>query len=132
MEEPQTSSYVNEHQKPVGLVGEVNKKAFDLSFGEALEELKRGRRIAREGWNGKGMFIFLRKGNVAADSSYVTETDIITGPVEGIGAMLFNIGDYGTVTRLPNINMKAASGSTVTGWLASQTDMLANDWLVLP
>ena len=37
----------------------------------------------------------------------------------------------GTITRLPNLNMRAATGSTVTGWLASQTDILAEDWVDL-
>jgi hypothetical protein len=50
---------------------------------------------------------------------------------EGISGQLFDRGDVGTVRRLPNINMRAATGSTVTGWLASQTDMLAEDWMIV-
>lgn len=101
---------------------ETNKKKVGgLSFGDALEALKKGYRIARKGWNGKGMFLYLNKGSVATmpqDGS----------TIEGIDSDLFELGDTGTVTRLPNINMRTASGSTVTGWLASQTDMLAEDW----
>ena len=39
--------------------------------------------------------------------------------------------DSGVVTICPHIDMKAADGSIVIGWLASQTDMLADDWVVV-
>ncbi len=97
------------------------------NFGVALQYLKQGKRVARAGWNGKGMFIFLNKGSV--DSEGETES---LPPIEGVPARFFTQGDKGTVTRLPNINMHTATGSTVTGWLASQTDLLAEDWEVLP
>ena len=99
-------------------------KVGGLSFGEALEYLKNECRIARAGWNGKGMFIYLNKGSTTSLPSRETT-------IEGISDHLFELGDDDTVTRLPNINMRAASGSTVTGWLASQTDILAEDWEIL-
>lgn len=95
-----------------------------LNFGEAIEALKLGKRVARWGWNGKGMFIYLNKGSLANDLLWA-------GDYEGISLTLFEKGDNGTVARLPNINMKTASGSTLTGWLASQTDILATDWKIL-
>ena len=94
------------------------------TFGDALAALKEGKRAAREGWNGKGMFIYLNRGSVAV----LPERDTT---IEGISDHLFELGDNGTVTRLPNLNMRAATGSTVTGWLASQTDLLAEDWEIL-
>jgi hypothetical protein len=109
---------------------EQNQVQNLLSFGQAIEALKQGKIVARNGWNGKGMFIFLNKGNIAFNSPHVTD-DTINGPIEGVSAELFNIGDYGTVTRLPNLNMRAATGSTVTGWLASQTDILSEDWCIV-
>ena len=51
--------------------------------------------------------------------------------IDGVHPDLFEKGATGTVTRLPNINMRAASGATVTGWLASQTDILAEDWTIV-
>lgn len=93
------------------------------TFGEALEAIKQEKRVARAGWNGKGMFIYLNKGAI----DHEPEADNI----EGIPSGLFEVWHQGIVTRLPNINMKAASGSTVTGWLASQTDLLAEDWEIL-
>lgn len=100
----------------------------NISFGEALSHLKNGQKIARAGWNGKGMFVYLNKGSRdfdALDSAPEHTT------IDGVSKDLFERGDTGTVTRLPNLNMRAASGSTVTGWLASQTDLLAEDWEVV-
>jgi hypothetical protein len=51
--------------------------------------------------------------------------------VEGIKNELFTQGDFGTVTRLPNLNMKLSSGSTMTGWIPTQSDMLSEDWRVV-
>jgi len=108
----------------------------NLTFGEALRALKQGKRVARAGWNGKGMCIYLNKGAADLDALGFKpgEQPAANHPstIDGISLGLFEYGDTGIVTRLPNINMRAASGSTVTGWLASQTDMLAEDWGVLP
>lgn len=90
-----------------------------MDFGKAIEALKAGNRVARAGWNGKGMFLWLNKGSYAGASEPL---------ICGVHASLFDDGNLGTVTRMPNINMRAADGSTVIGWLASQTDMLAEDW----
>lgn len=95
-----------------------------LTFGEALQCLKRGYRIARAGWNGKGMFLFIRHGSYPGDSPISTFVD-------GVSAELFETGDQNTDVRLPCICMHTASGSILHGWLASQTDILAEDWMVL-
>lgn len=107
-----------------------------LPFGEALEALKSGKRIAREGWNGKGMFVYLVRGSF--DGKLLGFESDEQPPFDhgstmcGVKLGLFEAGAYGTATRMPNINMRAAGGETVTGWLASQTDMLASDWTILP
>lgn len=95
-----------------------------LDFGEALRALKAGERVARAGWNGKDMWLAL------------------SGPLEGrrIPAASFwspRNAEYaaqtidGSANVLPCITMKTADGSILMGWLASQTDMLAEDWVVL-
>jgi hypothetical protein len=107
-----------------------------INFGAAIEAIKAGKRVARSGWNGKGMFVYLNKGSV----DYRSVEDAVTGEdlpkaalgnIGGVSLSLFEKGDKGTVARFPNVNMRAAGGETVTGWLASQTDMLAEDWQVL-
>lgn len=101
----------------------VHASPLQFGFGRALSHLKDGRRVARAGWNGKGMWLYLNLG-----SHDKTEQRPL---IDGVSRSLFTLGDDGTVTRLPNVNMRAASGVTVTGWLASQTDMLAEDWMLV-
>ncbi len=99
--------------------------AGPFDFGIALRCLKGGIRVARVGWNGKGMWLSL------------------SGPLEGrkIEADKFwslNNAAYaecqpgGAANVLPCITMKTADGSILMGWLASQTDMLSEDWVIVP
>lgn len=94
-----------------------------MNFGTAIEAVKNGRRVARAGWNGKGMFVSLNPGSLPIG----TVTDE-AGRIGGTRADLFQTGSADTVLRMPNLNLRAADGATITGWLASQTDMLAEDW----
>ena len=93
----------------------------DLTFGHALEALKAGRAVARKGWNGKGMFIYLIKGrSIPAEKFHAHKNE----------ANKFYATE-GDVVLTDHIDMKAADGTYVTGWLASQTDMLAEDWEII-
>lgn len=114
-----------------GYISWSPKQVFDnayreveyLSFSTALELLKQGFKIARAGWNGKSMWLCL------------------SGPLGGrkINAPSFwsshcqNFAEEngGFATVLPCINMKTADGSILMGWLASQTDMLSDDWVIV-
>lgn len=107
------------------------KAAQDQTFSAALDAVKTGRRIARQGWNGKGMFVFLNKGAHRAGPEHGGPEEAWPRLIGGVSADLFEKGDFGIVTRLPNLNMKSATGAVVTGWLASQTDLLADDWCIL-
>lgn len=85
--------------------------ADTYSFGDAMNFLKGGKKVARKGWNGKNMFLFL-----ATDIEFHTEADL---------ACVSNLeGDL----TLPAIVMKTADDRFCVGWLASQTDMLSDDW----
>ncbi len=101
-----------------------------MNFGEAIEAAKDGKAVARTGWNGKNMRVFLNFGIHDSDKTAYTIAEGVV-LLNGVRANLFDEGDRGTVTRMPNLNMVAADGSIVTGWLASQTDMLAEDWQVV-
>ena len=94
-----------------------------MDFGKALELLKKGQKVARKGWNGKGMFIYLTSGSMIPVVSLKPET-----ANHLFGEKLLECDE--TVTINPHIDMKAADGAVVIGWLASQTDMLAEDWIV--
>jgi hypothetical protein len=93
-----------------------------VNFGKALEAVKNGDRARREFWNGRGMSIYLNAGSVEHSSDKLS--------ISGVGRELFDNGDAGTVTRMPNINLIAADGTIVTGWAPSQNDMLADDWRI--
>lgn len=87
-----------------------------FSFSEALKWLKEGRKLFRSGWNGKGMFIFLNPGS-----------NIVVSEGRPLAAHL----PIGTAIEcLPYLMMKTADGKLVP-WLASQTDILAEDWSVV-
>ena len=77
-----------------------------MNFGLALEELKNGNKVRRKGWNGKGIFIELQR---------PTETSKMTHPYISIDT-----------TGLQTSNEFAPRA--LVPWLASQTDMLAEDW----
>ena len=93
-----------------------------FGYDKVVKGLKRGKVFARQGWNGKGMFIYMNMGSTPTQRKVVNR-------INGVSSKLFEVGDEGTVTRMPNINFNAADGSTVVGWLASQTDMFAEDWV---
>ena len=91
------------------------------NFGEAIQALKKGGRVARAGWNGKGMFLFLLPaGTVPTKAIHdpalreVIESQLGTDTFEALGS----------------IRMFTADKKILTGWLASQTDMLAEDWII--
>jgi len=85
------------------------------SFEVALDALKHGELIARQGWNGNGMYLYLVPG-----SSFEVNRPPLLG-----------ILDLGTeVTYSSHIDMKTADGSHVP-WVASQTDILADDWEII-
>jgi hypothetical protein len=71
-----------------------------MNFGQAIEALKGGQRVARAGWNGKGMWLALQ------------------------------VPDAHSKMTLPYIYMRTAQGDLVP-WLASQTDVLSEDWSVV-
>lgn len=94
-------------------------------FEFALVALKHGAQVCREGWNGKNMFVFPQNGSYDFGDS-----DTRPDRVAGVRSSMFDEGDIDTVTRMPCLCMRTAGGEIVTGWLASQTDMLAEDWYV--
>jgi len=85
-----------------------------MDFGDAVRALKSGARVTRAGWNGKGMWLYYVPAN-----SYAAQTD----------AARAEFGEM--VPYRAYIAMKTAQGDVVP-WLASQSDVLDEDWEVLP
>lgn len=98
------------------------------NYGSALAALKQGKRVARQGWNGKGMFVFMRPADTLypefiASVKSLPETVKAFFASQAPGCPPVKFGAY--------LCLYAADGSIVNGWLASQTDMLAEDWCLL-
>ena len=90
------------------------------TFGEAIEALKQGKKVARKGWNGKGMYLWLKP--AATIKAEWCKDPILKDIAEANG---------GEVEALGTSCMKTADGKILTGWLASQTDMLLEDWVIV-
>ncbi|MBA8881711.1 DUF2829 domain-containing protein [Phyllobacterium myrsinacearum] len=98
-----------------------------MNFGQAIEIVKRGGKVAREGWNGKRMFVFLHPGS-APRATQVKPVSPDLDLIAGIDKNHFETGAEGSTIRLPSLGLRTVDGSMLIGWLASQTDVLAEDW----
>lgn len=106
-----------------GYVSWSPKEQFDnayrfctgLNFGLAIEAMKLGKKVCREGWNGKGMFLFLVDGSTFA---------VNRKPLLGIYA------EGHIINYRPHIDMKTVDDQIVP-WVASQSDILADDWVIV-
>lgn len=113
-----------------------------MTYGEALTHVKNGELIARKGWNGEKMFVFMRPEDslplkvlleaksipVRVKQWYEKESYMARLPEPLSFAATQSVFNIGVTAYLC---LKAADNSIVNGWLASQTDMLAEDWYVL-
>lgn len=88
---------------------------YNLDFGAALVAMKEGKKVARTGWNGKGMCAFLVQG-----SKFTTNREPL---ISVLGANV-------EVNYRPHLDLLAADGSVGT-WSPSNSDILAEDWYVL-
>ena len=101
-----------ESWSPKGVFEEAYRPTDCMSFGLAIEAMKKGKKVARRGWNGKNQHIEL-----ATRISYMTAEGVFVNVEhEAIGnkAIAF-----------------CGTSGVQMGWLASQADMLADDWEVV-
>jgi len=96
-----------------------------MKFGEAITLLNAGHPVTRQGWNGKGMFL-IRAGG------YMVEADLVK-PNGPINADFLKRRGLTHLEILPHIDMWTVNSegrqAYLPGWLASQSDMLADDWM---
>lgn len=86
-------------------------------FGWAISQLKAGKFVRRSGWNGKGMYLWLLpaakvKAEWCREPHLKAVAETNGGEIEALGS----------------IRMMTTDKKVLTGWLASQTDMLSDDW----
>ena len=92
-----------------------------MTFGQALEQLAEGRRVSRRGWEDRRVWLTLVPGSITS----VAETR--KGAVLQVNRS--GIPETRRVIRTEaRIDLESEDGSRVVGWLASQADMLADDW----
>jgi Protein of unknown function (DUF2829) len=87
----------------------------NFGIGRAVKLMRNGARVAREGWNGKDMFLFL----VPGSTFEVNRTPLLGIYPEGT-----------PINYCPHVDMRTADGRIVP-WLCSQSDLLADDWMVV-
>ena len=98
---------------PKDVFEEAYRPTDNMNFGLAIEAMKKGERVARKGWNGKNMYVFL-----AHEADFVTDADI-----SAFDQLEVEVADM--------LIMKTAQDTFQPGWLASQADMLADDWYIV-
>lgn len=103
--DPRHKGYIS--WSPKAQADAAYRRVDGLSFGLAVEALKMGHRVARTGWNGKGMWLLLIPKSHWETTRGLEELD-----------------------GLPWIGMKTVDEKFVP-WLASQTDVLADDWQIV-
>lgn len=121
---PSHENYIS--WSPKSVFEDAYRETNGLNFGLALEALKKGKRVTRKGWNGKGMFLFLLPGGDIPKAA-------IHDPA--LRAVIDEECEGETFPGLPSIRMWTVNSegrrAVLTGWLASQTDMLSEDWAIL-
>lgn len=119
-EDPERTGYMVQYED--GYISWSPKEVFEsayhlankLTFGMAVEALKTGHKVARQGWNGKGMFLFYNDDRANAIGHKALNEKIIDEILE----------------VCPFIVMKTADNKLIP-WLASQSDVLAEDYSII-
>lgn len=91
-----------------------------MNFGMALVALKKGYKVARSGWNGKDMYVWLQEGTEITED--MARNSILRDCFVDRG---------GKITILPHLDMRTVRGEALIGWSATQTDMLSDDWFIV-
>ncbi len=107
---------------PADVFDRAYRPCDDMTFGHAIESLKAGQKVARKGWNGKGMWLILVPGRLNVKVQAGTPYGNVLNPSTAIEI-------------LPHIDMWTTNSqgrrAMLPGWLASQTDMLSEDWEIV-
>jgi hypothetical protein len=100
----------------------ANRECNAMSFGHAIEAAKQGKKIARAGWNGKNMFVVLMP------ELYLPPYNTTDTARKVNDRTAKHIGEDTPLDSQPYFTMFTATGQWQPGWLASQADMLSDDW----
>ena len=106
--------------KPKEVFEEEYEKVEGMTFGHAIKALKAGHKVARKGWNGRSMFLWLKP--AATVKAEWCKDPMLKGLAEANG---------GEIEALGTICMFTDQKQILSSWLASQTDMLSEDWIIV-
>lgn len=100
------------------------RPATGMTFGQAIEAMRKGLKVARSGWNGKGMYLWLMpaatvKAEWCREPHLKEVAEANGGEIECLGTIRMFTHD------------STGRKAVLTGWLASQSDMLCEDWVVV-
>tara|TARA_R110002096_G_scaffold419007_3_gene623408 strand:- start:365 stop:679 length:315 start_codon:yes stop_codon:yes gene_type:complete len=103
-----------------------------MEFGKAIEALKEGKMVAREGWNGKGLFIFMQiPSEISMD--IVPKMQSLPQSVKlefAMRRMAHSVPEDASITYQNQLAMVYPDNS-IYGWVASPSDVLEGDWIIL-
>jgi hypothetical protein len=110
---------------PKAQFDEANREIDSMTFGHAIEAAKRGHKIARAGWNGKNMFVV-----------YMPPLSLPPFNTQAAGPRVNDrtakhIGKDTPLNSQPYFAMFNAQQEWIPGWVASQSDMLSDDWQIV-
>ncbi len=95
-----------------------------VDFGKAINALKDGKRVSRLGWNGKGLFVFMQVPSLVPESIVPKMTSL---PESVKNVLISRGGDLKYSNQMAIIN----TNNEVNGWVASVSDTLSEDWIIL-
>lgn len=113
-----------ESWSPKAVFEKAYRPADGLTFGLAIEALKQGKYVTRKGWNGQGMFLWLKPGAVV--KAEWCKDPILHKLAEENGGEIPALGTICMYTH-DSTGRKAI----LSGWLASQSDILSEDWEIV-
>jgi hypothetical protein len=105
---------------PADVFDRAYRPVSGMTFGLAIEAMKRGHKVCRKGWNGKAIYIFI------VDSAVGLKRVGFDGEMCDV-SMQQHIAIDTTMLQTDNLD----APKSVVPWLASQTDMLAEDWMIV-
>lgn len=98
---------------------DVSRPCDGMTFGEAIEAMKRGKKVARKGWNGEGQFVRFET-VLAFDDGVIHLEEDGAAPATESECFVFHYK-----------NRHTGETGIQVGWLASQADMKAEDWKIV-
>ncbi len=136
-ENPEREGFFIEY--PDGYISWSPKEVFEeayretnkgLTFGHAIEALKKGLKVSREGWNGKGMFIFMQIPAII-DGSIIPKMQSLPNSVKEQFQKRFDLDPANAQIKYKNQLAMVYPDNTIYGWVASPSDVLEEDWCIL-